>query len=172
MAAPGRVGTEADTVESGPRIDSENATIALAGHGVRSSVVRLAPLVHSSLDHHGFAHQLIGAARRTGVSAYVGDGANRWPALHTLDAAHLYRLALESAPAGSRLHGVGDEGVPFRQIAEVIGRHLELPVVSIDPEEAVAHFGRRSRASRHAGQPDLERGHPRAVGLAADPRRA
>jgi len=140
MAAPGRVGTEADTVESGPRIDSENAAIALADRGVRSSVVRLAPLVHSSLDHHGFAHQLIAAARTKGVSAYVGDGSNRWPALHTLDAGHLYRLALESAPAGSRLHGVGDEGVPFRQIAEVIGRRLDLPVVSIDPEDAVAHF--------------------------------
>jgi nucleoside-diphosphate-sugar epimerase len=140
MAAPGRIGTEEDTVESGPRIDSENATIALAHRGVRSSVVRLAPLVHSSLDHHGFAHQLIATARTKGVSAYVGDGSNRWPALHTLDAGHLYRLGLESAPAGSRLHGVGDEGVPFRQIAEVIGRHLDLPVVSIDPEGAAAHF--------------------------------
>jgi nucleoside-diphosphate-sugar epimerase len=140
MAAPGRVGTEADTLEGGPRIDSENATIALADRRVRSSVVRLAPLVHSSLDHHGFAHQLIATARRTGVSAYVGDGSNRWPALHTLDAGHIYRLALESAPAGSRLHGVGDYGVPFRQIADVIGLRLGLPVVSIDPEHAVAHF--------------------------------
>jgi nucleoside-diphosphate-sugar epimerase len=140
LAAPGRVGTEEDTLESGPRVDSENATIALADRAVRSSVVRLAPLVHSALDHHGFAHQLIAAARRTGVSAYVGDGSNRWPALHTLDAARLYRRALESAPAGTRLHGVGDEGVPFRQIAEVIGGRLGLPVVSIDPEEALAQF--------------------------------
>jgi nucleoside-diphosphate-sugar epimerase len=140
MAAPGRIGTEADVLESGPRIDSENATIALADRGVRSSVIRLSPLVHSTLDHHGFAHQLIARAHTTGVSAYVGDGSNRWPAVHTLDAAHLYRLALESAPAGSRLHGVGDEGVPVRQIAEVIGRRLDLPVVSIDPAAAAAQF--------------------------------
>ncbi len=140
MAAPGRVGTEADAAESGPRIDSENRTIALADQGVRSSVVRLAPVVHSSLDHHGFAPQLIATARTKGVSAYVGDGSNRWPALHTLDAGRLYRLALELAPAGSRLHGVADEGVPFRQIAEVIGRRLGVPAVSIDPVDAAAHF--------------------------------
>jgi nucleoside-diphosphate-sugar epimerase len=141
MAAPGRVGTEVDTLEGGPRIDSENATIALAERGVRSSVVRLAPLVHSTLDHHGFTSQLIGAARTAGVSGYVGDGSNRWPALHTLDAVTLYRRALESAPAGSRLHGVGDEGVAVRAIAEVIGRHLGLPVTSIEPDDAAAHFG-------------------------------
>ncbi|HEY1652934.1 MAG TPA: SDR family oxidoreductase [Acidimicrobiales bacterium] len=141
MAALGRMGTEADALESGPRIDSENVTIARADRGVRSSVIRLSPLVHSTLDHHGFAHQLIARARTTGVSAYVGEGSNRWPAVHTLDAAHLYRLALESAPAGSRLHGVGDEGVPVRQIAEVIGRQLDLPVVSIDPGDATAQFG-------------------------------
>jgi nucleoside-diphosphate-sugar epimerase len=140
-AAPGRVGTEHDTLDGGPRVDSENATVALAGRGVRSSVIRLAPLVHSSLDHHGFAHRLISAARERGVSAYVGDGSNRWPALHTLDAARLYRLALEAAPAGSRLHGVGDEGVPFRTIAEIIGRHLDVPVVAIDPAATNEHFG-------------------------------
>jgi nucleoside-diphosphate-sugar epimerase len=137
----GRSGTERDTAPGGPRIDSENATIALAERGVRSSVVRLAPLVHSSLDHHGFAHRLIDIARATGVSGYVGDGANRWPALHTLDAAQLYRLALEAAPAGSRLHGVADEGVPFREIAAVIGRHLDVPVMSIAPEDVPEHFG-------------------------------
>jgi nucleoside-diphosphate-sugar epimerase len=135
-----RVGTEHDTLSAGPRIDSENAAIALAERGVRSSVIRLSPLVHSNLDHHGFAHHLINTARDTGVSAYIGDGSNRWPAVHTLDAAHLYRLALENAPAGSRLHGVADEGVPFRDIAEVIGRHLNLPAVSIPAEEA-GHFG-------------------------------
>ena len=137
----GRLATEEDTLPAGPRIDSENATIALAEKGVRSSVIRLAPLVHSNLDHHGFTHHIIDCARKAGVSAYIGDGTNRWPALHTLDAARLYRLALESAPAGTRLHGVADEGVPFRDIAEVIGRHLDLPVVSIAPEEGPSHFG-------------------------------
>jgi nucleoside-diphosphate-sugar epimerase len=140
LVAPGRVATENDTAEAGPRIDSENATIAMAERGVRSSVIRLSPLVHSTLDHHGFAHRLIDIARETGVSAYIGDGSNRWPAVHTLDAARLYRLALEKAPAGTRLHGVADEGVPFRDIAGVIGRHLNLPVAGISAEEA-GHFG-------------------------------
>lgn len=132
--------TEEDTLAGGPRVDSENAVIALAERGVRSSVVRLSPLVHSHLDHHGFAHHLINTARETGVSGYIGDGANRWPAIHTLDAAHLYRLALEKASAGTRLHGVADEGVPFRDIAAVIGRHVGVPAVSIPAEEA-GHFG-------------------------------
>jgi nucleoside-diphosphate-sugar epimerase len=137
----GRTATENDVAEGGPRIDSENATIALAERGVRSSVVRLSPLVHSTLDHHGFAHRLIDIARDKGVSAYVGGGSNRWPGVHTLDAARLYRLAVEAAPAGTRLHGVADEGVPFRDIAAVIGRHLDLPVVSIPAEQAFEHFG-------------------------------
>jgi nucleoside-diphosphate-sugar epimerase len=137
----GRLATEQDTLPAGPRIDSENYAIALAGRGVRSAVVRLAPLVHSNLDHHGFTHHIIDCARKAGVSAYVGDGTNRWPALHTLDAARLYRLALESAPAGTRLHGVADEGVAFRDIAESVGRHLNLPTKSITAEEAPEHFG-------------------------------
>jgi nucleoside-diphosphate-sugar epimerase len=141
FAAPGRIATEHETLPGGPRIDSENAVIALGERGVRSSVVRLSPLVHSNLDHHGFAHHLINTARDTGVSAYLGDGSNRWPAVHTLDAAHMYRLALEKAPAGTRLHGVADEGVPFRDIAGVIGNHLSLPVVSIASEQAPDHFG-------------------------------
>lgn len=141
LVAAGRPGLETDTVPSGGRVDSENAVVALAGRGVRSSVVRLAPTVHSMLDRHGFIPQLIRMARDHAVSPYVDDGANRWPAVHTLDAALLYRLALESAPAGSRLHGATDEGVPFRDIATVIGRHLNLPAVSISREQAPAHFG-------------------------------
>jgi nucleoside-diphosphate-sugar epimerase len=137
----GRPATEEDTLPAGPRIDSENYAIALAERGVRSSVIRLAPLVHSNLDHHGFTGHIIDCARKAGVSAYIGDGANRWPALHTLDAARLYRLALESAPAGSRLHGVADEGVPFRDIAEVIGRQLDLPVKGISGDRVSEHFG-------------------------------
>ncbi len=137
----GRPGTERDVITGGPRADAENTAAGFADHGVRSSIVRLSPLVHSSLDHHGFAHQLIGIARAKGVSGYVGDGANRWPAVHTLDAARLYLLALESAPAGSRLHGVADEGVPFREIAEVIGSRLGLPTASVDPRDAGEHFG-------------------------------
>ncbi|OBF49642.1 3-beta hydroxysteroid dehydrogenase [Mycobacterium sp. 852002-53434_SCH5985345] len=140
LLGQGGLGTEQDTVPGGPRADSENAVIALAERGVRSSVVRLSPLVHSDLDHHGFTNHLIDTARNTGVSGYIGDGANRWPAVHTLDAAHLYRLALENAPAGTRLHGVADEGVPLRDIAAVIGRRLGVPAVSIPAEEA-GHFG-------------------------------
>ncbi|HSN30803.1 MAG TPA: NAD-dependent epimerase/dehydratase family protein, partial [Kofleriaceae bacterium] len=119
-----RTGTEEDVVAHGARVDGENAVIAMAARGLRSSVIRLPPTVHSSLDHHGFVPMFVAAARKNGFSAWVGDGANVWPAVHTLDVARLYRLALESAPPGTRLHGVADEGVACRAIAEAIGRGL------------------------------------------------
>lgn len=141
--APGRVLTEADPGDAGtggPRVATEGALIAIAERGVRTSAVRLAPTVHGGGDR-GFLPALIGIARETGVSAYVGDGPNRWPAVHRLDAARLFRLALEGAPGGTRLHAVAEEGLPFRVIAEVIGRRLNLPVVSKAAEEATDHFG-------------------------------
>jgi len=137
----GRLGTEEDTVASGPLAATENAALMLADRGVRACVIRFAPVVHSTLDTQGFTPALIGIAREKGVAAYVGDGANRWPAVHTLDAARLFRLALESAPARSRLHGVAEEGVPFREFAEAIGRNLDVPAASIAPEDAAGHFG-------------------------------
>jgi nucleoside-diphosphate-sugar epimerase len=137
----GRPGTEADFAPGGPRVDAENFVIALAGRGVRSAAVRLPPIVHSSLDHHGFAHVLIGIARQAGVSGYVGDGANRWPSVHTLDAARVYRLALEHAPAGSRLHAVAEEGIAFRDLAAAIGRGAGVPTVSIAASDAGERFG-------------------------------
>jgi nucleoside-diphosphate-sugar epimerase len=138
----GRPGTEADIAPSGsgPRVDAEHLVIGLAERGVRSSAVRLPPIVHSSLDHHGFAHILIAIARQTGVSGYVGDGANRWPSVHTLDAARMYGLALESAPAGSMLHAVADEGIPFRDIAGVIGQGAGVPTASISASDAAGQF--------------------------------
>ncbi|TNH30828.1 SDR family oxidoreductase [Micromonospora orduensis] len=138
----GRPGTERDIFPGGGyRIDAENFVAGLASRGVRSSIVRLAPTVHSSLDRYGFISAIIAAARRKGYAAYVGEGTNRWPAVHTLDAALLYRLALENAPAGTRLHGAADEGVPFQQIAAAIGHNLGIPVRSISPAEADDHFG-------------------------------
>jgi nucleoside-diphosphate-sugar epimerase len=147
---PGQTATERDGHGSdpagagfgaGPRTRGETAelVLSLASRGVRSSVVRLSPTNHGKGDH-GFMATIVATARDKGVSGYVGDGANRWPAVHRLDSAHLFCLALERAPAGSTLHGVADEGVPIRDVAEVIGRHLDLPVVSIAPEDAPAHF--------------------------------
>lgn len=125
----------------GARVPSEDVTLALAHEGVRSAVIRLAPTVHGPSDRRGFIPALIENARKTGQAIYVGDGTNRWPAVHNLDAARLYRLALESAPAGSRLHGVAEEGIPFRNIAEAIGERLDVPAVSVSPQEASAQLG-------------------------------
>jgi nucleoside-diphosphate-sugar epimerase len=141
LAPLGRLGTESDTAVAGfPRSASEDMALSFAGQGVRASVVRLAPSVHGHTDKKGFVPSLIGLARETGVSGYVGDGANRWPAVHVVDAARLFRAALEQAPAGARLHGVGEEGVAFRDIATAIGWELSLPVTSIPADEAVGHF--------------------------------
>jgi nucleoside-diphosphate-sugar epimerase len=138
--APGRVATEDDGAEPGAavalRAPMEPAALSLAARDVRVSVVRLAPSVHGPGDR-GFVPALIEIARSTGVSGYPGDGANRWCAVHRLDAARLYRLALESAPAGARLHAVADEGIRLREIAESIGRHLHLPATGVPTD----HFG-------------------------------
>lgn len=137
----GRLGTEQDVVPGGPRVDAENYAIGLSERGVRSSVVRLPPSVHSDLDHHGFIPTLIAIARDKGYAAYIGEGASRWSAGDTRDTAHLYRLAAESAPAGTRLHAVADEGVSFREIAETIAAMLELPVRSIGEQDAEGYYG-------------------------------
>ena len=134
------VATETDVLPAGPRIDAENAVIALAERGVRSSVLRLPPLVHSRSTGPATPRPSSPSPASTGKSGYPGDGANRWAAGHSLDVARLYRLALEGAPAGSRLHAVGDDGLPFREIAEVIGTNLDLPVVSIGADELVDYF--------------------------------
>ena len=144
MLAPGRLATEADTAEGHqmkmPR-RSEAAAMALVERGVRAAVVRLAPSVHGAGDH-GFVPILIGIARAKGVSAYVDDGGNRWPGVYRADAARVYRLALErGVVAGARYHAIAEEGVPFREIAAVIGRGLGLPVRSVSGDAVAAHFG-------------------------------
>jgi nucleoside-diphosphate-sugar epimerase len=137
---PGRLTTEEDAPNSPiPRIASEEAAASVAARGVRVSVVRL-PQVHDPVKQ-GLITYLIAVAREKGVSAYVGDGLNRWPAVHRLDAAHLYRLVLEKGSAGARYNAVAEEGVPLREIAEAIGRGLNVPVVAKSPEEAGEHFG-------------------------------
>jgi nucleoside-diphosphate-sugar epimerase len=141
-AVPGQPALEDNpTVSSSevPRAASEEAATAAAERGVNVSVVRL-PQVHDTVKQ-GLITYLVALAREKGVSAYVGDGLNRWPAAHVLDTARLYRLALEKQKAGSRYHAVAEEGVPLRDIAEVIGRGLKVPVASLSPEEAPAHFG-------------------------------
>jgi nucleoside-diphosphate-sugar epimerase len=184
--APGRVATECDghgepdpavAAIAGPGPLTRHATaefvLSLASRGVRSSVMRLPPTNHGDGDN-GFMAAIVGIARDKGVSGYIGDGANRWPAVHRLDSAHLFRLALENAPAGSTLHAVADEGVPIRDIADVIGRHLDVPVVSISPEDAPGHFtwlahflGLDSPASSTLTRELLD-WHPTQPGLIAD----
>jgi nucleoside-diphosphate-sugar epimerase len=143
VLAPGRTGTEKDTPDpdsvAALRIAAEDAALDASGQGVRACVVRL-PAVHGPGDH-AFVPALIAVARDKGVSAFPGDGDVRWPAVHRLDAARLYRLALEEAPAGSVLHGTAEEGVPLRDVAAVIGRRLDLPVAAVPVDGAAEHFG-------------------------------
>lgn len=176
LLAPGRIATEEDIAPpvspSWPRA-SEATALSLILRGVNASVIRLAPSVHGEGDH-GFVPMLIGLAREKGVSAYVSYGSNRWAGVHRLDAARLYRLALEKASPGANYHGAADEGVPFREIAEVIGKRLNVPVVSKSPEEAAEHFGWMSyfagmdiAASSLLTQERLD-WHPAQLGLLAD----
>ena len=141
LLAAGRLATEENVPASSsiPRVASEEAAASVAARGVRVSVVRLPPSVHGENDH-GFVPMLISIARQKGVSAYVGNGLNRWPAVHRLDAAQLYRLVLEKGSAGGRYHGVAEEGVTMRAIAETIGAGLGVPVRSVTEDEAGAHF--------------------------------
>ncbi len=140
-AAPGEPSTEDhfDPHHPNPRAGSEIAAEAVAARGVRMSVVRL-PQVHDT-EKQGLVTYSVAVAREKGVSAYIGDGLNRWPAVHVLDAAPVYRLALEKGTPGARYHAVAEEGVTARAIAEAIGRGLNVPVVSLSPEEAAGHFG-------------------------------
>jgi nucleoside-diphosphate-sugar epimerase len=178
--APGRAATEEDSPmpssTSYPRA-SEQTAVLMTGRGIRTAVVRL-PQVHDPVKQ-GFVSYLIAVAREKGVSAYVGDGGNRWAAVHRLDAARLYRLALEKAASDknasvARYHAVGEEGIPIKEIAEAIGRGLRMPVVSVAPEQALQHFGFLGNfvavdmpASSALTQERL-RWHPTGPGLIAD----
>jgi nucleoside-diphosphate-sugar epimerase len=147
--ALGRPATENDGMVPGPEVRANPAglrgatallTLSLRGIGVRSSVLRFSPTVHGDGDN-GFIATFVAIARERGVAGYVGEGTNRWPAVHRSDAARLARLAVEAAPAGSVLHAVAEEGVRFREIAEAMGRKLDIPTTSVAPEDALEHFG-------------------------------
>ncbi|WP_382309990.1 SDR family oxidoreductase [Herbiconiux sp. UC225_62] len=144
MITPGRVVTERDASQAGgpdaPRGGAEPLALAFAERGIRPVSLRFSPTVHGEGDH-GFIATIVGVARAKGVSGYVGDGSNRWPAVHRSDAARMVTLALEKAPAGAVVHGVGEEGIPTRDIAEAIGQQLGVPVASVAPDAAAEHFG-------------------------------
>lgn len=173
LLTPGALATE-DTVPGSvvPRV-SEQTALSLVSSGVRVCVVRLPPSVHGDGDH-GFVPLLIGIAREKGVSAYIGEGENHWPAVHRLDAAQLYRLVLEKGTAGARYHGVAEEGIPFRDIAEIIGHRLGLPVSGKSLEEAATHFGWFSHfagidnKASSAKTQELLGWHPKQPGLISD----
>ena len=160
-------------VASIPRF-SEDAALSLASLRVRVSVMRLPRSVHGEGDYHGFVPRLISIAHAKGVAGYPGDGSYRWPAVHRLDAARLFRLALESAPTGTRLHAVGDEGIPMRDIATAIGRYLNLPIASVPLSEVNNHFGFLGRIvtfdcpSTNALTKERFAWHPEQPGLLAD----
>ena len=173
--APGRLATEEDAPEPNamPRALSEGLALGFASRGVRAGVVRLSPSVHDVGDH-GFMPMIIGVAREKGVSAYIGEGSNRWAGVHRPDAARLYRLALEKGEPGWRYHGVGDEGVTTRELAEAIGRGLDVPVKSLTAEEAKSHFGWMAHffgmtlAASNALTRERLGWHPTGPGLLAD----
>jgi len=171
--SPNRLATEQDQPEQSPRALPEEITLSFSSKGVRSSVIRLAPSVHDKGDPQ-LIPIFIALAREKGVSAYVGDGLNRWPAVHRVDTAQLYRLVLEKGAAGATYHGITEEGVAFRDIAQVIGKQLNIPVVSKPIEEAVDHFGwlgnfasLDSPASSKQTQQELG-WHPSQISLLAD----
>lgn len=162
----GRVSHEQDPPDPASiasfRVPGEQACLALADQGVRSSVVRLAPTVHGPGDY-GFIPMLIAAARRTGVSVYIDDGANRWPAIHRHDAATLFRLAIEKAPAGSALHGAGESAITLQTIAHHIGRTLGIPTASLNLDEAAEHFGDPFLARAFATDAPASSAHTRSL---------